>query len=101
MSQFADIQISAARLKMLELLRECKGYSLNDQVLTSGLASMGLRFTYDQVRAELDWLNSVRAITLFPVGMLVVAELTQRGHDVAKGLLEIRGIDRPIPGSGL
>lgn len=101
MSGFGDVIITAARLKMLQLLAAAKGYSLNNQILQTGLESMGLHLSGDQVRTELGWLAEQRTITSVDAGTMIVAELTERGHDVAKGSSELRGIDRPVPGSGL
>ena len=100
MSDFQETLIQQARLKMLTLLKEAKGYSLNHQIVQMALDAMGIRLTADQVRAEINWLASVRCVTTIDMGSMLVAELTERGHDTAKGLLEIRGIARPVPGSG-
>ena len=101
MTQFSDLLIGSARLKILQLLRKTNGYALNHQVIADALESMGLNFSRDQVRSELGWLAEQRALTICDVGTMIVAELTERGHDVAKGVSQIRGIDRPLPGSGL
>ena len=101
MNQFAQAQAEAARLKILELLQQTNGYSLNNQVIGMSLESMGIRLAASVVRAELGWLQDVGALTLTEVGTLVVADLTERGHDLARGLSSIKGIARPVPGSGM
>ena len=97
---FGDVITSATRLKLLQLLAGAPGYSANNEVLQLGLASMGLRVSADQVRSELGWLEDQRTLKLVDIGLMVVAEITERGLDVSKGTSSIRGIDRPVPGSG-
>ena len=102
MKTFADMLVTAARLKMLQLLRQANGYSLNNHVLQTALDATGIRLSGDQVRAELAWLEQMRTIRIVAMGSGIdVAELLERGHDVAKGVSELPGIDRPVPGSGL
>lgn len=98
---FADGMASAARLKMLQLLEKAAGYSLNNNILHTALASMGIRLSSAAVRAELSFLEECGTVKLMDVGTMVVAELTERGLDVARGNSTMRGIDRPVPGSGL
>lgn len=100
MSDFADVMVASARLKLLQLLAGAPAYSANNEVLQLGLASMGLRLSADQVRSELAWLEEQRTVKLLDVGMMVVAVLTERGLDVSRGTSSIRGIERPVPGSG-
>lgn len=90
-----------ARLKILRLLRGANEQPLNHELLASGLQSTGMRISADQVRTELAWLAEQSCVKLIAVAHLSVAELLPRGMDVAKGLTEIPGIDRHIPGSGL
>lgn len=97
---FKDTVKHAARLKILQLLSQTNGYSLNNEIITSSLTSMGIMLSSAVIRAELQWLSEVGAITIMPVGPLLVAELTERGHDLAKGNSRISGIDQPVPGSG-
>ena len=100
MSQYGNTLASDARLKILQLLRKAGEMPLNHELLQSALLSMGIRMTASQVRAELDYLAEVGTVTLLPVGPLIVAELTERGHDVARGLSVVTGITRHVPGTG-
>jgi hypothetical protein len=101
MSSWSEENAKAARLKMLQLLAGASGYSANNELLQAGLAAMGIRLSSAAVRAELAFLEECGTVKLMDVGPLVVAELTERGLDVSKGLSSLRGIDRPVPGSGL
>lgn len=100
MTSFAQVIVSEARLRILRLLLKANEQPLNHEILAMGLNSMGLRMTIDQVRAELHWLAEMRTVTILTVGHMAVAEITQRGMDVAKGLSQIAGIDLYVPGSG-
>jgi Fe2+ or Zn2+ uptake regulation protein len=100
MPSYGDHLASTARLKILQLLRKSGEQPLNHELLQLALESMAIRMTADQVRAELNWLKDVHAVTLVDVGPLVVADLTERGADIARGLATIPGVDRHVPGSG-
>lgn len=101
MNGFGAAMQAAMRLKMLQMLAQANGYSMNHELLQNALGAVGIRATGDQVRAELSWLEQVTTVKLMDVGTLVVAELTERGLDVARGLSVLRGVDRPVPGNGL
>ena len=101
MNGFGAAMQTAMRRKMLQLLAQANGYSMNHELMQNALGAVGIRATGDQVRAELGWLEQVTTVKLMDVGTLVVAELTERGLDVARGLSIVRGIDRPVPGNGL
>lgn len=100
MSAYGDTLATEARLKILRLLLKAGENPLNHELLQLALGSMSIRMSADQVRAELGWLADTRCITTVDVGPLVVAELTERGADVAKGLSQIAGVARHVPGSG-
>lgn len=100
MSAYGDTLATEARLKILRLMRQSGEAPLNHELLQMALLSMSVRMTADQVRAELGWLEDARCVKLINVGPLVVAELTERGSDVARGLSVLPGVARHVPGSG-
>lgn len=100
MSEYGTALASEARLKILQLLRRAGEQPLNHELLQRALESMAIRMSSAQIRAELAFLQEVRTVRLIDVGPLVLAELTERGHDVARGLSTIGGIDRHVPGDG-
>lgn len=100
MSSWNEELAKAARLKMLQLLRK-SGMPINHEAMQIALESMGLRLSMDQVRAEMVWLGEVGTVTLIAVAHLTVAELTDKGNDVAKGVSRVPGIDVHVPGAGL
>jgi len=91
----ADAWREDLRLTVLRLLGEAQGMTLNDSLLTKGLHSMGISATRDQVRTEMGWLEQQGTIRCQVLSGLIVAELTERGSDAAKGLAPIPGISRP------
>jgi len=99
---FAQLHDGHVRLAILRLLDGAPGYSANDSVLTQSVEQLGLQCTRDQMRGHLIWLEEQRAVTLLrPTDTMIVANLTERGADLAKGRSSIPGIQRPSPGSGL
>lgn len=100
MSDMKRIHDEHLRLTILRLLTEQPSYSANDSVLTMATEAMGLHCTRDQMRGHLTWLAEQRLITTFkPTPMLTVAELTERGNDVAAGRSIVAGVQRPSPGA--
>ena len=100
MSAYGDTLAADARLKILQLLRKAGEAPLNHELLQLALLSMSIRMTAAQVRAELQYLSEVGTVILQNVGPLLVAELTERGSDVARGLSVVTGIARHVPGTG-
>lgn len=101
-AQLAAGMMEIIRLDILRLLDAQPTYSANDDVLTMALRAIGHDLARHQLRAQIDWLAEVGTIDRVAHGSgLVVATLTQRGGDVAKGRSAIGGIARPQPGAGL
>lgn len=95
---FADRLREDRRLVMLRLLSEASGYRHNSSVLHAGLDHLGIQGSRDDVLTDLHWLKDQDFVRLTQVveGVLV-AELTTRGHDVAKGSAIVPGVSRPSP----
>lgn len=99
---YSEIHDGHVRLAILRLLEGAPGYSANDSVLTQSMEQLGLQCTRDQMRGHLIWLEEQRAVTLLrPTATIIVANLTDRGADLAKGRSSIPGVQRPSPGSGI
>lgn len=93
------IQREDRRLVILRYLSEDDDYSLNDSMLDKCLAGIGHGVSRDVLRADLAWLAEQGLLTTEEVGTIVVATLTGRGDDVAKGRAVVPGIARPRPGA--
>lgn len=86
------------RLVILRLLAEAQGYDLNSSILQTALTSFGHRPSRDQLHTELAWLAEQGLIKTHQVHSVLVATLTSRGADVAKGLATVPGVKKPGPG---
>ena len=83
---------------ILSLLKEDLGYAINEDVLQSAVeAAGGYKVSADKLRTELNWLKEQGLITLKILQQLWVAEITQRGLDVACGRTDVPGVQRPRP----
>lgn len=84
------------RLVLLLLLKEAGG-SANESVLGSGARGLGhAKATRDELRAELSWLKERGLVAhQWFDSKVLVAELTERGLDVAEGRTLVDGVKRP------
>lgn len=99
---YADVHDRHVRLGILRLLDQAPGYAANDSILAQSIEQLGLACTRDQMRGHLHWLEEQRAVTLVhPASSLIVATLTERGAEYAKGRATTAGIQRPTPGAGI
>ena len=97
---YLDHYMEHVRLAVLRVLVEAPGYAGNDSVLASAVGALGLTVTRDQLRTQIAWLEEQHLITTMrPTPSLIVATITERGCDVAKGVAVIPGVQRPSPGA--
>ncbi len=99
MSDYLQHIAEHRRLAILQTLSGAPGYSANEQLLRELVDSYGLRATLDQVRGDLTWLSEQGAVKLTELGGLMIAELTERGADLAAGRASQPGVRRPGPGA--
>ncbi len=85
------------RLVILRLLSEAHGFDLNSSIIQDALAEFGHRPSRDLLHTELLWLQEQGLLITREVTSVLVAELTQRGEDVAKGRASVPGVKRPAP----
>lgn len=93
------IQREARRLVILQFLSEDDDYSINDSTLDMCLAGIGHGVSRDVLHTDLAWLAEQGLATLEEVDSILVATLTTRGDDVAKGRAVVPGVARPRPGA--
>ncbi|HLJ65194.1 MAG TPA: ArsR family transcriptional regulator [Stellaceae bacterium] len=97
--KFSETIAADRRLSLLELLGRASGATANHAILHSGLDELGHRCSRDQVRTELAWLQEQGLVTLRRVehgsASILVARLTERGEDAAKGRVRIPGVRAP------
>lgn len=83
------------RLVILRILTEVTARTTNSSIIYNLLAKYGVPTSKDKVKTELGWLQEQGLVTLERVDDLLIATLTGRGNDVAKGLVEIDGVATP------
>lgn len=97
-ADYYDFVMSHVRFAILRVLAETFQHTCNDSVLFSRMEALGLPITRDQLRTQLGWLEEQGLIrTARPTDNLIVANLRERGADVALGRAAIEGIQRPSP----
>lgn len=95
MGDFAEYLREDMRLVILRLLGEMPAYKANSSVLVAGLDRLGHSPTRDQVKTELNWLAEQGLVKCEDLGPVVVATLTERGSDVARGRASVPGVKKP------
>ena len=97
-ADFARAHGEQLRLAVLQLLAETPGYRAADGLLHPALDALGLPCTRDQLRTHIGWLAEQDLIRADRGGSAIVAVLTERGGDVARGQALVDGVARPTPG---
>lgn len=93
-----DAQTQQARLIILRALAEQHDYRLNDEIIRQELSRFALTRSIEYVRNQLRWLaDNGNAVSLFPAGSCVIAELTQDGLDHVERRTVLAGVMRPSP----
>ena len=85
------------RLAVLQTLEVSPGYGVHEYLILDRIVALGLGTTRDALGAELAWLAETGLITTQPIEDALVAHLTRRGADVARGLAIVPGVVRPRP----
>lgn len=101
---YAELLRETRRRALLNLLAEAPACQANDEVAAAALDATGYDCTRDQAAADLAWLADLGLVRLERVeaaGLCaLVASLTPRGLDVARGKSAVPGIRRFMPGGG-
>lgn len=92
---YKEVVQADMRLVILRLLSEMPAMRANSSVLYSALDEFGHSASRDTVKTELAWLAEQGLITREEMASIVVATLTERGVDVAKGRASVPGVKRP------
>lgn len=87
------------RLAILRFLSEERDYAMNTSTLQSALRIIGHSVTRDMVESDAAWLDEqgLARLSLVEGTSITVLTVTQRGVEVAQGLAEHPGVDRPLP----
>lgn len=81
---------------ILTLLDGAPGRSSNLGILTDAVRAYGIMATRDQMQSELRWLEEQGLVATEALGGgVVVASATERGCEVAAGIVAQPGVARP------
>lgn len=97
--KYPDYIAEHSRICILRLLADSAGYASNSAVLADLLPAFGLALSRDAIATQLAWLAEQQLVSTSEFGSVVIATLTQRGHDVAAGRAQVPGVRRPGPGA--
>lgn len=95
---YSDHHTAHLRITLLRLLAGQAAYKGNSSLLCDGADAVGFSTTRDRVKTELTWMAEqglVKTATL-DTG-LMIATLTERGHDVSAGKVRVPGVKPPGP----
>ncbi len=87
--------LTELRLIILQLLADQPSGSANDASLCEAVNAMGHVCSREKMRELIFWLQGQGALHVLDLRMssgLVVATLTERGHDIARGRSRIAGV---------
>lgn len=95
MKTFAERLLEDQRLVLLRILADLPAYKANSSVLTLAMDSFGHTVSRDYVRGQIAWLAEQRLVAIDDLGPVLLATLTERGLDVARGAVIVPGVARP------
>lgn len=91
------------RLNVLQLLADQPSGSINDASLCEAVNALDHVCSRDRMREQIFWLQSQGALHVLDLRTssgLVVATLTEKGHDIARGRSRIAGV-APVETGGV
>lgn len=92
---FATLLREDRRLAILDFLLKAPGGQLNIPVVQSALKSLGHQITRNELDEEVVWLADRGLLIRDYEGPVQILTITERGADVAGGILRVEGIKRP------
>lgn len=95
MTKFADYLREDQRLVILRVLVDMPSYRSNSSILYNVLDQFGHSPSRDQVKGEIAWLAEQGLVDVENISDVLIATLTARGQDVARGRVIVPGVKRP------
>lgn len=95
--EFSELITADIRLVILRALEQDLGYSHNESIIHSVVERFGHKCSRDFVRTQLGWLREQGLVTIEDVAGYMVATISMRGADVARGRATVPGVKRPSP----
>lgn len=87
------------RLLLLQALFKAPQYRAHQEALLKTLAEQGSVLSRDDLHIELSWLENADCVVLQITGGVYIATLTFDGEEIAQGIKQLPGVDRPRPGA--
>lgn len=99
-TDFHRIMREEARLTILKALGEQVNESLNSSILQQVLATFAITMERAWVHQQIEYLETMGAVTVVPAGSVKIATLTETGRRHLDRHCHIEGVKRPSrPGS--
>ena len=100
MTDFSDFQTAGRRLCILRILSRRTQFTTNEYSLNDELkGAYGHIVSTDRLHNDLAWLDEQDVVVLQTPRAGRIVTLTTRGSDVANGLAEVPGVEKPRPGA--
>lgn len=95
---FEAFQTADRRLVILRALKAAAEYRANTILLRTYCDTVGHTVSADRIAGDVAWLAEQELVKTAQSGGITVAQLTERGLDVADGRTQVPGVARPRPG---
>lgn len=92
---YAQLLDADRRLVLLRILSEQTAKRANSSVLAAALDHFGHAVSRDYTKTQLRWLQEQRLVDVEDIGPVLVATLSERGADVARGVAKVDGVSVP------
>lgn len=92
----AEALAAARRGVILRLILDTGNFGLSSDSLQDAFDLLGRPAALDQIRKDMLWLEQAMLVTTESLeATVIVAKLTSKGEDVAKGRISYPGVQRP------
>ena len=89
-----QIILEERRLTLLQTLHQMNARRLNSRLLAGALAALAVPGSVAEVEHDLRFLQDAQCVVLESLGPFLIAELLERGEQVATGELRVAGVKR-------
>ena len=97
MSNYTSTLSKHRRLAILKFLADSPEYTSNASILVEICNQFGVTSTRDQVAGDIAWMSENGMVTYEDHSGFLVATITERGSEIARGKARHEGVQRPRP----
>lgn len=97
MKKYSQFLSEDRRLCILKILQAAPQYTCNHYLLQAALVPFGHNVSKQVICEDIDFLADCQAVTKEADVELHICKLTSLGDEIARGLLIMDGIKRPLP----